>query len=43
VIRSDQVFNAVGESINVIAVPMGTVPALKNNDLITVRSLAQVS
>jgi len=43
VIRSNQAFQAVGESINVIAVPMGTVQAFKNNEIITVRSLAQVS
>jgi len=38
-----EVFNAVGESINVIAVPMGAVQALKNNEILTVRSLAGVS
>ncbi|MEQ8752851.1 MAG: hypothetical protein RID09_04930 [Coleofasciculus sp. G1-WW12-02] len=34
-----EVFNAVGESINVIAVPISAVQALKNNEIITVRSL----
>jgi len=38
-----EVFNAVGESINVIAVPMGAVQALKNNEILTVRSLAEAS
>ncbi|MEQ9357411.1 MAG: DUF4926 domain-containing protein [Coleofasciculus chthonoplastes F3-SA18-01] len=33
-----EVFNAVGESINVIAVPISAVKPLKNNEIITVRS-----
>ncbi|MFB8791884.1 MAG: DUF4926 domain-containing protein [Potamolinea sp.] len=36
-----EVFNAVGESINVIAVPMSAVEPLRNDEILTVRSLAE--
>ncbi len=38
-----EVFNAVGESINVIAVPMSAVQPLRNDEILSVRSLAEVS
>ncbi len=38
-----EVFNAVGESINVIAVPMSAVQPLKNDEIFSVRSLAEAS
>lgn len=34
-----EVFNAVGESINVIIVPMSAVAPLKDDEILTVRSL----
>ncbi|NER52212.1 MAG: DUF4926 domain-containing protein [Symploca sp. SIO1A3] len=34
-----EVFNAVGESINVVAVPMSAVQPLKNDEIFSVRSL----
>jgi hypothetical protein len=36
-----EVFNAVGESIAVIAVPISVVEALRADEILTVRSLAQ--
>jgi hypothetical protein len=38
-----EVFNAVGESITVIAVPMSAVQPLKNDEIFSVRSLAEAS
>ncbi|MGB7439791.1 MAG: DUF4926 domain-containing protein [Coleofasciculaceae cyanobacterium] len=38
-----EVFNAVGESIDVIAVPMSAVQPLRNDEILTVRSLAKAS
>jgi hypothetical protein len=38
-----EVFNAVGESIDVIAVPMSDVQPLRNDEILTVRSLAKAS
>ncbi|NEO97193.1 MAG: DUF4926 domain-containing protein [Symploca sp. SIO2E9] len=38
-----EVFNAVGESINVIAVPMSAVQFLKDDQILSVRSLAEAS
>ncbi|MEQ8757077.1 MAG: DUF4926 domain-containing protein [Coleofasciculus sp. G1-WW12-02] len=38
-----EVFNAVGESIDVITAPMSAVQPLKNNEILSVRSLAEVS
>lgn len=35
--------NAVGESIDVIAVPMSAVQPLRNDEILTVRSLAKAS
>ena len=37
-----EVFNAVGESLTVIAVPISTVEALRPDEILTVRSLAKV-
>ena len=36
-----EIFNAVGESIAVIAVPLSTVEALQSDKILTVRSFAQ--
>lgn len=36
-----EVFNAVGESLTVIAVPISTVEVLRPDKILTVRSLAQ--
>ena len=36
-----EVFNAVGESVTVIAVPISTVEVLGLDEILTVRSLAQ--
>jgi Domain of unknown function (DUF4926) len=38
-----EVFNAVGESITVVAVPLSAVEALRADEILTVRSLAQAS
>ncbi|KAB8320706.1 DUF4926 domain-containing protein [Tolypothrix campylonemoides VB511288] len=38
-----EVFNAVGESIAVIAVPVSAVEALRADEILSVRSLAQAS
>jgi hypothetical protein len=38
-----EVFNAVGESLTVIAVPISTVEALRSDEILTVRSLAKVA
>ena len=38
-----EVFNAVGESIDVIVVPMSAVQPLRNDEILTVRSLAKAS
>jgi hypothetical protein len=38
-----EIFNAVGESINVIAVPLSTVGALQSDEILTVRSFATAS
>lgn len=38
-----EVFNAVGESLIVIAVPISAVEALRADEIFTVRSLAKVS
>lgn len=35
-----EVFNAVGESLTVIAVPISTVEVLRSDEILTVRSLA---
>lgn len=36
-----EVFNAVGESMTVIAVPISTLEVLRPDEILTVRSLAQ--
>lgn len=36
-----EVFNAVGESLTVIAVPVSTVEVLRSDEILTVRSLAK--
>lgn len=36
-----EIFNAIGESIAVIAVPLSTVEALQSDKILTVRSFAQ--
>jgi hypothetical protein len=38
-----EVFNAVGESLTVIAVPASTVEVLRPDEILTVRSLAKAS
>jgi hypothetical protein len=38
-----EVFNAVGESLTVITVPISTVEALRSDEILTVRSLSRVS
>ncbi|WP_068814198.1 DUF4926 domain-containing protein [Phormidesmis priestleyi] len=38
-----EVFNATGESLTVIAVPLSTVEALRPDEILTVRSLAKAS
>ncbi|KAM3092436.1 DUF4926 domain-containing protein [Phormidesmis sp. 146-35] len=38
-----EVFNAVGESIKVIAVPISTVEVLRPDEILTVRSLTNAS
>ncbi|MBD2080166.1 DUF4926 domain-containing protein [Leptolyngbya sp. FACHB-17] len=38
-----EVFNAVGESLTVITVPVSTIAALSSNEILTVRSLAKAS
>lgn len=38
-----EIFNAIGESIAVIAVPLSTVEALQPDEILTVRSFAQAS
>lgn len=38
-----EVFNAVGESLTVIAVPISTVEILRPDEILTVRSLAKAS
>lgn len=38
-----EVFNAVGESLTVIAVPISTVEVLRPDEILTVRSLATAS
>jgi hypothetical protein len=35
-----EVFNAIGESLTVIAVPLSTVEVLRSDEILTVRSLA---
>jgi len=35
-----EVFNAIGESLTVIAVPLSTVGVLRSDEILTVRSLA---
>ena len=37
-----EVFNAIGESINVIIVPQSSVTPLKPDEILSVRSLAEV-
>jgi hypothetical protein len=37
-----EVFNAVGESLAVIAVPISTVEALRSDEILTVRSFPKV-
>ena len=37
-----EVFNAVGESIEVITVPISQVEALRSDEILTIRSLAKV-
>ncbi|WP_013325678.1 DUF4926 domain-containing protein [Gloeothece verrucosa] len=37
-----EVFNAIGESINVIIVPLSTVKPLKPDEILSVRSLIEV-
>ncbi|MGP1385826.1 MAG: DUF4926 domain-containing protein [Thainema sp.] len=37
-----EVFNAVGESLAVIAVPMSAIEALRSDEILTVRSLPKV-
>ena len=36
-----EIFNAVGDSVTVIAVPISTVEVLRPDEILTVRSLAQ--
>jgi Domain of unknown function (DUF4926) len=38
-----EVFNAVGESLAVFAVPLSTIEALRSDEILTVRSLAKAS
>ena len=38
-----EVFNAVGESISVVAVPISAVKALQSDEILSVRSLPHVS
>ncbi len=38
-----EVFNAVGESLTVIAVPISVVEALRSDEILTVRSWAKAS
>ena len=38
-----EVFNATGESLTVIAVPLSTIEALRPDEILTVRSLAKAS
>jgi len=38
-----EVFNAVGESLHVIVVPVSMIAPLHSNEILTVRSLAQAS
>lgn len=38
-----EVFNAVGESIAVVAVPVSSVAALSADEILTVRSLTKIS
>lgn len=38
-----EVFNAVGESITVVAVPLSAIEALRADEILTVRSIAQAS
>lgn len=38
-----EIFNAVGESIGVVTVPISTVKSLSANEILTIRSLKQAS
>ncbi len=38
-----EVFNAIGESINVIIVPISAVESLKQNEILSVRSLVETT
>lgn len=38
-----EIFSAVGESIAVVIVPISDIKPLKNDDILTVRSLAEAS
>jgi hypothetical protein len=38
-----EVFNAVGESLAVFAVPLSNIEALRSDEILTVRSLAKTS
>lgn len=38
-----EVFNAIGESLAVIAVPMSAIEVLRSDEILTVRSLAKAS
>jgi hypothetical protein len=38
-----EVFNAVGESIAVVLVPLSAIEALRADEILTVRSIAQAS
>lgn len=38
-----EIFNAVGESLAVITVPVSTIEALRSDEILTVRSLAKAS
>ncbi len=38
-----EVFNAIGESINVIIVPMSAVEPLKQDEILSVRSLVEIT
>lgn len=36
-----EIFNAIGESINVIIIPMSAVETLRDNEILSVRSLSK--
>ena len=38
-----EIFNAIGESINVIVVPQFAVASLREDEILSVRSLAQIN